>query len=186
MRESKRSLAGIALTELLPDLFRLNNRLLLAGDRLVAGLGLTSGRWRVLGAIIASERPQPIAWLSRDLGANRQNVQRIVNDLAKDGHLAFEPNPHHRGSQLVVLTDRGRQTFDAAMRLQTPWVNSLSDGLSTEDIETVHRVMTVLRKKLEASNDREGEPIQRVSRPKPPRKIRRLRTQDEDWRDDLD
>ena len=26
------------------------------------------------------ERPQLIAWLARDMGANRQNVQRIVND----------------------------------------------------------------------------------------------------------
>jgi DNA-binding MarR family transcriptional regulator len=76
-----------------------------------------------------------ISWLARDLGANRQNVQRIVNDLQKEGLVAFEANPHHRRAQLVVLTDKGKQTFDAAMRLQTPWINGLSDGLSIEDIE---------------------------------------------------
>jgi DNA-binding MarR family transcriptional regulator len=182
MRESKRSLAGTALTDLFPDLLKLNNRLLLAGDRLVAGLGLTSARWQVLGAIVAAGRPESVSRLARDMGATRQNVQRIINDLAKDGRLAFEPNPHYWGSQLIVLTDQGRQTFDAAMRLQTPWVNSLADGLSTEDIETVRRVMTVLRKKLEANNARGGEPIKRVARPKPPRKIRRLRREDEDER----
>ena len=53
-----------------------------AGDRLVADLGLTSARWQILGAVVTAERPQPVAWLARDLGANRQNVQRIVNDLS--------------------------------------------------------------------------------------------------------
>jgi hypothetical protein len=59
-------------------------------------LGLTCARWQVLGAIVAAECPQPVAWLARDLGANRQNVQRIIYDLHKDGLVAFEPNPHHR------------------------------------------------------------------------------------------
>jgi hypothetical protein len=34
------------------------------------------------------------------------------------------------------------------MELQAPWVNGLSDGLSVKEIETVHRVVTALRKKL--------------------------------------
>jgi DNA-binding MarR family transcriptional regulator len=79
--------------------------------------------------------------------ANRQNVQRIVNDLHKEGLVAFEVNPHHRRAQLVTLTEKGRRTFEAAMELQAPWVNGLSDGLSVKEIETVHRVVTALRKK---------------------------------------
>src|SRR5215471_16358460 len=108
MRKPKRTLAGEALSGLMLDLFRLNNLLLTAGDRLVMDLGLTSARWEILGAIVAAERPQPVAWLARDLGANRQNVQRIINDLHEAGLVAFEPNPHHRRAQLVVLTDKGR------------------------------------------------------------------------------
>src|ERR1700734_898837 len=147
MKKTKRTPAGEALTSLMLDLFRLSSRLLTVGDRLAAGLGLTSARWQILGAITYAERPQPVAWLARDLGANRQNVQRIVNDLHKEGLVAFEVNPHHRRAQLVVLTDKGRRTFDAAMRLQVPWINNLSDGLSVEDIETVHCVVAALRKK---------------------------------------
>ena len=147
-RNIKRTPAGDAVTDLVLDLFRLNNVLLTAGDRLVARLGLTSARWEILGAIAAAERPQPVAWLARDLGANRQNVQRIVNDLHKAGLVAFEPNPHHRRAQLVMMTDTGRQAFTAAMRLQAPWVNSLSDGLSVRDVETTHRVIRALRQRL--------------------------------------
>lgn len=149
MPQTKRTPAGEALSGLILDLFRLNSLLFTSGDRLVAGLGLTSARWQILGAIVTAERPQPVAWLARDLGAARQNVQRIVNDLERDGLVTFETNPHHRRAQLVVLTDKGRQAFDAAMRLQLPWVNGLSDGLSVKDIETVSRVVTTLRGRLE-------------------------------------
>ena len=151
LRSTKRTPAADAVTNLVLDLFRLNNLLLTAGDRLVADLGLTSARWQILGAIAYAERPQPVAWLARDMGANRQNVQRIVNDLQKMGLVAFEPNPHHRRAQLVALTDKGKQTFDAAMRLQAPRVNKLSEGLSVKDVETTHRVMLALRKRLDGS-----------------------------------
>src|SRR6476659_73839 len=107
MKKSKRTTAGQALTNLMLDLFRLSSRLLAIGDRLAAGLGLTSARWQILGAIADAERPEPVAWLARNLGANRQNVQRIVNDLERDGLVVFEVNPHHRRAQLVVLTEKG-------------------------------------------------------------------------------
>jgi len=153
MPQTKRTPAGEALSSLILDLFRLNSLLFTAGDRMVAGVGLTSARWQILGAIVAAERPQPVAWLARDLSAARQNVQRIVNDLERDGLVAFETNPHHRRAQLVVLTDKGRQVYDAAGRLQSPWVNGLADGLSVKEIETAHRVIGALRGRLEGSGE---------------------------------
>lgn len=122
----------------------------------MADLGLTSARWQILGAIAYAERPQPVAWLARDMGANRQNVQRIINDLHKMGLVAFEPNPHHRRAQLIALTEKGTQTFDTAMRLQVPMVNKLSEGVSVKDIETTHRVMLALRKRLGRSIGLDG------------------------------
>jgi DNA-binding MarR family transcriptional regulator len=151
MTKIRRAAPGEALSDLMLDLFRLNSLILTAGDRLVSPLGLTSARWQILGAIIAAESPQPVAWLARNLGANRQNVQRIVNDLEGEGLAAFAPNPHHRRAQLVVLTDKGRRAFDAAMRLQTPWINGLAEGLAVKDIQTVHRVIVALREKLESN-----------------------------------
>ena len=153
MSKTKRTPAGDGLTNLILDLFRANGLLLTAGDRLVAPLGLTSARWQILGAIVGAERPEPVAWLARNLGANRQNVQRIVNDLERDGLVTFEANPHHRRAQLVVLTDKGRQAFEAAGRLQVPWVNDLAYGLSVKDIETTHRVIGLLRDRLEGAGE---------------------------------
>ncbi|RQR50855.1 MarR family transcriptional regulator [Burkholderia sp. Bp9126] len=156
MRKPGRTPAGEALTGFMLDLFRLNSRLLASGDRLVAGLGLTSARWQILGAVIAAQRPQPVAWLARDLGANRQNVQRIVNDLEAEGLVRFEVNPHHRRAQLVVLTDDGQRAFDAAMNLQAAWVNRLADGVSVADLEATARVIAALRGNLEDDAEMDG------------------------------
>ena len=156
MGKTKRTPAGRALTDLVLDLFRLTSRILTAGDRLVADLGLTSARWQVLGTIVATGRSQPVAWLARDMGANRQNVQRIVNDLEKEGWVTYQTNPHHRRAQLVVLTDAGRKAFEDAMRLQAPWINKLTDGLRVPDIEVTHKVIATLRRRLESDGDAGG------------------------------
>lgn len=148
MENNLRTPVGDAVTNLMLDMFRLNSRVLTAGDRLVAPLGLTSARWQILGAIVAAIRPQPVAWLARDLGVNRQNVLRIVNDLYKAGYVSLEPNPHHRRSQLVVLSEKGRAAYDDAMRLQAPWINALSSDLSLEDVKTTHRVISALQRAL--------------------------------------
>ncbi|KIC38578.1 MarR family transcriptional regulator [Ruegeria sp. ANG-R] len=141
--------AGEAVTTLILDVFRLNGRLLLAGDRLVAELGLTSARWQVLGAIAYAERPESVAWHARTMGVHRQGVQRIVNELKKDGIVAFEPNPHHKRAHLVILTAKGQDLFQAAMALQIPWVNGLSEGLSPGDVEITKKVIGRLKSRLE-------------------------------------
>lgn len=91
------------------------------------------------------------------MGGNRQNVQRIVNDLAAEGLVAFQPNPHHRRAQLVVLTDKGQDAFSAAMNVQTPWINRLADGLRVADIETTREVISTLRQRLEANSEGDND-----------------------------
>ncbi len=157
MNAATRSLEGEALTDLILTMFRAANLTLLWGDRLVAPYGLTSARWQILGAIILSERPQPVAWIARDLGANRQNIQRIVNDLHQDGIVVFEPNPHHKRAHLVVLTDKGRSAYEAAIDAYNPKVEALAQGLSVEDVMTAHRVVGALRDRLQGELDAEKE-----------------------------
>lgn len=156
MSKAKPSPVGRALTDVVTELFRLNNRLLNAGDQLVSDLGLTSARWQVLGTIVAAERPQPVAWLARDMGGNRQNVQRIVNDLATEGLVDFRPNPHHRRAHLVVLTEKGKDTFSAAMDVQTPWINRLGEGLRIADLELTRNIISMLRQRLETGDSNDG------------------------------
>ena len=149
MPTEQRTEEGEAVTALILDVFRLNGRLQLAGDRLVSELGLTSARWQILGAIAYAQRPESVACHARAMGVHRQGVQRIVNELKQEGIVKFLPNPHHKRAQLVDLTPKGKKLYDAAIARQIPWVNELSNGLASEDIATAQQVIGHLKTHLE-------------------------------------
>ena len=145
--------ADAALTELILETFRLNGRLLAAGDALVGGLGLTSARWQVMGAMSLSSIPLPVAQLARNMGLTRQAVQRIANELEAEGFVRFAPNPHHQRAKLVLLTERGCAVYSQALKLQRPWARWLANGLSAERISQANAVLRTLRQRLEAGED---------------------------------
>jgi DNA-binding MarR family transcriptional regulator len=140
-----------ALTSLILEVFRLNGCLIAAGDDLVADLGLTSARWQVLGAVALAPAAETVARLARAMGLQRQGVQRIVNELAAEGILILEDNPHHRRAKLVRLTRKGEELFEAAGRRQKPWAKRLAKGLNAGAIHSAHGVLQMLRKTLEAA-----------------------------------
>lgn len=149
MTDEKHSPAGAALTDLALEIFRLNGRLLAAGDRLVADAGLTSARWQVLGAIHYAGEPQTVSWLARSMGLTRQAVQRIVNELEAEGLVMFRVNPAHRRAQLITLTRKGQTAYAAADRRQKPWINDLARGLDRDRIVQALAVLSDLRQRLE-------------------------------------
>jgi DNA-binding MarR family transcriptional regulator len=149
MTTKRHTQAGASLTSLILEIFRANGRLLAAGDRLVAGLDMTSGRWQVLGAVALAPAAEPVARLARNMGLTRQGVQRIVNDLRRRGLIELKPNPHHRRARLVTLTAKGRKAYGEAIDLQVPWANALSRGLKPRQIAAATRLLETLRRRLE-------------------------------------
>lgn len=143
----------MALSALFLDIFRANARLVAAGDQLVAPLGLTSARWQVLGAVAMSPTPQPVAHIARDMGAARQGVQRLVNELLEGGFVELRDNPHHRRARYVCLSDRGREALEAIARLQRPWVDDLARGLDDVKIAAAAEILQTLRHRLEEGGD---------------------------------
>ncbi len=147
------------LTDLVLTLFRVNNAMLVRGDRLVQTFGLTSARWQVMGAIAYAGEPRTVAWLARDLGGNRQNVQRIVNELKKDGLIAFQANPRHKRAQLVILTDAGTAAYEKAVEVWYRAADELATGIAPADLVRSVQVLRTLRDKLtahEATGDDEA------------------------------
>lgn len=138
-----------AVTELILEVFRLNGRLLEAGDGLVRHLGLTSARWQVLGAIDVAAAPLPVAHIARNMGLSRQAVQRLVHEMENDGLLRLAPNPHHERARLVLMTDRGAAAFRAAMADQRRWAGDLTEGVSAEQLGEAAGLLRRLRAHLE-------------------------------------
>jgi DNA-binding MarR family transcriptional regulator len=142
------SRAGAAFTVLVLETFRLNGRLLAAGDKLTKELGLTSARWQVLGTLRHAEAPIPVPRIARHMGLQRQSVQRIVDLLSEQGFVRFAENPNHRRAKLVVLTPRGRAAVESARRLQVGWANDIAEGLDAAELDSAVAVVRELRRRL--------------------------------------
>lgn len=97
------------------EVFRLNGRLIAAGDALVGDIGLTSARWQIMGAIAHSPVPLSVAQVARNMSLTRQAVQRVVNEMIAAALVITVPNPHHRRARLLQFTDTGRAAFDVAL-----------------------------------------------------------------------
>ena len=107
----KRKPAADAFTDLVFEVFRINGRILGAGERLTVEFDLTTARWQVLGAV-GIGGPQTVAQIARYLGLQRQSVQRTVDLLAEEHCVAFKRNPNHARAKLVEITKDGRQKLN--------------------------------------------------------------------------
>jgi len=144
------------LTELILETFRLNGRLLAAGDALVADIGLTSARWQVLGAIALSPVPLPVAHVARNMGLTRQAVQRLANEMERDGLVRFAANPHHQRARLALLTPSGKAAYDSAMKRQRQWSSSLAKGVAGKQIEAATKTLRTIRLRLDDPSTQEN------------------------------
>ena len=135
-------------TELVLDTFRLNGRLIEAGNTLVAPIGLTSARWQVVGVLALKGQAMTVSQIAKDMGLSRQAVQRTANNLLKLGLLEATENPYHQRANLMLLTKKGLNIFDQAMSLHEPWVSNLTKGISAEKLSVAVDVLRLIHDRL--------------------------------------
>ncbi|WP_353440684.1 MarR family winged helix-turn-helix transcriptional regulator [Sphingomonas faeni] len=140
------------LRELALTVFAANGRLVSAGNELVAHLGLTSAWWQVLAALRYSPTPLATASIARNMGLTRQAVQRIVDLLAEQGLVEFQPNPHHRRAKLVALTPAGISAITSAERSVAPIDQAVADRIGAakirDAIQTLQAMIAVISEQL--------------------------------------
>src|SRR5262245_28571826 len=93
-----RTAAGDAFTELVLEVAWLGGIFTAAGEALARVGGQTLARWVILDAV--EDGPATVAEIARRRGIARQAVQRVADVLARDGLVAYAPNPRHRRAQL--------------------------------------------------------------------------------------
>ena len=135
-------------TALVLEVFRLNGRLLSAGEGLTGPAGQTSARWQVLGAL--NEGPRTVADIGRRMGLTRQSVQRTADLLEADGLVSYASNPAHQRAQLATLTQRGRATLDAITKRQIEWANQIGSRLVDGDLQRTIRTLQQVRDAIDA------------------------------------
>lgn len=146
--------SGLALTNLILEVFAANGELLAQGNRITKPYGLTSARWQVMGAIDLAGRAMTVAQIARRMGLARQGVQRIVNDLTVKDLVVATDNIDHKKANLISLSSKGKQVLAKVSDAQVLWVNELSAklegraaGLDERAIERASQLLKAIRQR---------------------------------------
>ncbi len=129
------TLKGHLFTEVVLEAFKLNGALVVQGDRIASRHGLSSARWKILGALINSKNPLTVPQIARSMGQTRQSVQRLVEAMHINGLLELFHNPNHKRAKLIALSKKGTKIYFEIMEDQIPWANNNAAHLDKKDLE---------------------------------------------------
>jgi DNA-binding MarR family transcriptional regulator len=151
--ETGRTPAGDAFSALVVLVFQLDGALASAGDTLARPAGHSTARWRVLAAV--DNEPRTVSQVARLWGLARQSVQRVSDDLVREGWAAYQENPGHRRAQLLRLTPRGRRAIGRIKAAQRPWADAVGAEIGEADLR---RAADVLGRVLDSVRSGTGLP----------------------------
>jgi DNA-binding MarR family transcriptional regulator len=105
---------------------------------------LTVAMRAVLEQLLDAREPLSVPQLAQRLWLPRQAVQRVV-DAARDlGYVETRPNPGHRRSVLIAVTDVGRQAFEAVHAREMVVLGSVAEAVRADDAAACLRVIARL------------------------------------------
>jgi DNA-binding MarR family transcriptional regulator len=144
MAERQHVVKRDAIALLIADVYEAAGALRRQGEALADAEGQTQARWQLLSVV--SERALTVPQAARRLGVTRQAIQRVADDIVRQGLANYEANPEHRASPLVELTPSGRAVLQRINRRAQRSHRDLA--LTDPDIETTRRVLHALLERV--------------------------------------
>jgi DNA-binding MarR family transcriptional regulator len=134
----------------LPEVMRIVGRLYRRAIRTLDrdGTGLSVGTRAVL-ELLAHSDSQPVPRIAEKLVLSRQFVQRSVDAGVDAGVLELAPNPAHRRSSLVCLTQAGRNVIGQITAREQHLLEFAGRELTEEEVATCIRVLRLVYSETE-------------------------------------
>jgi DNA-binding MarR family transcriptional regulator len=152
---------GVAIADLMLEVAQFFFRLRAMGQR--AGL-ITSWGGGAFGFMrsLAVVGPLTVPQIAKMRPTSRQRMQRLADELAAEGLVAFIDNPRHRRSKLVRLTRKGEARYRAMSARLLAVAATMGEDLSETDIRKAAGIVRRL------SDETKGErPALSTERPAP-------------------
>ncbi|MEW2136284.1 MarR family transcriptional regulator [Streptomyces sp. NPDC005409] len=147
MNEKDRGLASEELTDRLTEVFDLVGPLYRRTQRTVeqdvSVEGLSVGVRAVLN-LLRQYGPMTTPQMGRAQALSRQFVQRMVNDAAARGLVESAPNPAHKRSSLIRLTEQGQTVITAVIDREREVLRQVGGDLADAEVDTCLRVLSRL------------------------------------------
>jgi len=104
-----------------------------------------SASGRILLQSLQLHGPQTVPALAHIRSTSRQNIQVLVNGLAAAGYVEFTPNPGHKRSDFVALTDAGHQLLRSANEREASQLANLLPHTTEAEVKQSAELLRRLR-----------------------------------------
>jgi len=117
--------------------------------------GATTSRGGAWGLMKSLEQrgPQTIPELARARPVTRQHIRQLAHSLMKHGWIESAPNPDHKRSFLLELTDAGASTMNAMDQQIESILSDWMQELSTVQLATTIDTLSALADRLHEQID---------------------------------
>lgn len=113
---------------------------------------LTKEQWSIL-ALLWKEDGKSQQFLADQSFRTRPSITRLIDNMEKENLVQRRDDLHDRRSNLVFLTQKGRQLEQKVMKLVEQTVDVAVHGISAEDIQTTRQVFEKIYNNLETKQD---------------------------------
>ncbi len=137
------------ISQLALHVFRAQQGLSAVGDALTLQWGMTSAKWKVLGAVELSDSPPSASGIARIMGLTRQAATKQINLLVDQGLLAPQDNPLDARAAVFTLSPAGKATYAAISCAWAQRVEVLRSAIGDAQIASALGVLAQLAMQLE-------------------------------------
>ena len=137
------------ISRLALHVFRAQQSLSSAGDALTAQWGMTSSKWKVLGAVELSDKPPTASEIGRIMGMTRQAATKQIGMLVNHGLLTSHDNPSDARAAVYTLSPEGKATYIAISGAWAKHVEVMRASLSDKGINRALNLLEQLEVQLE-------------------------------------
>ncbi|MCP4821817.1 MAG: winged helix-turn-helix transcriptional regulator [Shimia sp.] len=113
----------------------------------LVGTNLTV-RMRAVLEVLDKNGEQTVPEIAARLEIKRQYVQIMCNETLASGLVEHRPNPRHKRSPVLALTDHGRTLIEEIISNEMKLMEKVGANLRSEDISTALEVVRTVADKL--------------------------------------
>ena len=137
------------ISRLALHVFRAQQSLSSLGDELAAPFGMTSAKWKVMGAVELSDTLPTASGIGRIMGMTRQAATKQIGLLVEHGLMTSHDNPLDARAAVYTLSPEGEATYIAISDAWAKRIEVLRASISDEDIASALRLLEQLVVHLE-------------------------------------
>jgi DNA-binding MarR family transcriptional regulator len=146
-RVTKRTEAGQAIEDLIIEIVATFFLLRAEGMRIGVVSPSGEGYWSVL-RLLKINGPQTVPQLARYRYVPRQSVQKLANEMLKDGVIELVNNPAHKRSKLLRLTPEGDVVFQEMSDRIAKLAETLAEQHNAAQLQNAADVVKKLHEQL--------------------------------------